>query len=100
MADENIILFLGYRLLIKKKKKLNRTIWVHPLLCSRPSQGAFTLLFEGLRRDPATFFNFFRMSVSAFDELLNTYLGSRLLANDTDMRKAITSAEKLAVTLR
>ncbi|XP_060857126.1 uncharacterized protein LOC132934786 [Metopolophium dirhodum] len=100
MADENIILFLGYRLLIKKKKKINRKMWVHPLVSSRPSEGALTLIFEGLRSDPDKFFNFFRMSVSAFDELLSTYLGEKLLKIDTNMRKAISPAEKLAVTLR
>jgi len=56
MSDENIILFLGYRLLIKKKKTINRKMWVHPLVSSRPSEGAFTLVLEGLRRDPDKFF--------------------------------------------
>jgi len=59
MADENIILFLGYRLLIKKKKKINRKMWVHPLVSSRPSVGVFTLVFEELRRDPNKFINLF-----------------------------------------
>ena len=75
-------------------------MWVHPLVSSRPSEGAFTLVFEGLRRDPDKFFNFFRMTVSAFDELLCTYLGEKLLKMDTNMRKAISPPEKLAVTLR
>jgi len=68
MEDENIILFLGYRLLIKKKIKINRKMWVHPLVSSRPFEGAFSSVFEGFRRDPNKFFNFFRMIVSAFDE--------------------------------
>ncbi|KAL4111886.1 hypothetical protein QTP88_015762 [Uroleucon formosanum] len=74
-------------------------MWVHPLVSSRPSQGAFTLIFEELRSDPEKFFNFFRMSVSAFNELLSTYLGEKLLKIDTNMRKAISPVEKLAVTL-
>lgn len=41
---------------------------------TRPSEEAFTLLFEKLRRDPVKFFNYFRMSISTFDELLTTYL--------------------------
>lgn len=40
------------------------------------------------------------MSVSTFDELLTMYLGTRLLGIDTNMRKSIFPAEKLAVTLR
>jgi len=57
-------------------------------------------MFENIRRDPVKFFNYFRMSVSAFDELLTVYLGTRLLGIDTNMTKSITPAEKLAVTLR
>lgn len=70
MADENIILFLGYRLLIKKIKKINRKMWVHPLVSSRPSEGAFTLVFEGLRRDPDKFLIFF---VWPFLHLMSCY---------------------------
>ncbi|KAL4107171.1 hypothetical protein QTP88_017555 [Uroleucon formosanum] len=50
------------------------------------------------RRDPVKFFNYFRMSLSAFDELITVYLGTRILGIDTNMRKSITPAEKLAVT--
>lgn len=73
-------------------------MWVHPLVSSRPSKGVFILIFEGLRSDPDKFFNFFRMSVSAFNELLSTYLGTKLLKIDTNMRKAISPTE--TVTLR
>lgn len=75
-------------------------MWVHPLNSTRPSEGAFNLIFESIRKDQVKFFNYFRMSVSAFDELLTVYLGTRLLGIDTNMRKSITPAEKLAVTLR
>lgn len=67
---------------------------------SLPPEGAFTLIFEGLRSDPDKFFNFFRMSVSAFDKLISTYLGTKLLKMDRNMQKAISPAEKLAVTLK
>jgi len=40
------------------------------------------------------------MTVSAFDELLCTYLGEKLLKMNTNMRKAISPPEKLAVMLR
>lgn len=67
---------------------------------SFPSEGAFTLIFEGLGSDPDKFFNFFRLSVSVFDKLISTYLGTKLLKIDTNMRKAISPAKKLAVTLK
>lgn len=76
-------------------------MWVHPLNSTRPSEGAFNLIFESIRRDRVKFFNYFRMSVSTCDELLLTvYLGTRLLGIDTNMSKSTTPAEKLAATLR
>jgi len=98
--NDIIILYMGYKILLKKKKEKNRKMWVHPLLSTRLSEGAFSINFEGLRKDPVKFFNYFRMSVSAFDELLTTFVGHKLIKMDTNMRKAITPAEKLAVTLR
>lgn len=52
MADENIILFLGYQFFIKNTKKINRKMWVNPLNSTRPSKGAFNLIFENIRRGP------------------------------------------------
>jgi len=100
--DNIVTLYMGYNLLVKKKenKQQNRKFWVHPLLSTRLSEGAFTINFHGLRRDPRKFFNYFRMSVSAYDELLTTFVGQKLTKIDTNMRKSITPAEKLAVTLR
>jgi len=71
-------------------------MWVHPLLSTRLSKGAFSINFEGFRKDLVNFFNDFRMSISAFDELLTTFVGHKLIKMDTNMRKAITSAEKLS----
>ncbi|VVC39961.1 Hypothetical protein CINCED_3A000415 [Cinara cedri] len=96
MADENIILFLGYQLFIKDKKKIIRQMG-RLLNSARPSEGAFNIIFENIRRDPVKFFNYFRMNVSEFDKLLTVYLGTRLLGIDTYMRKSITPAEVLTV---
>lgn len=40
------------------------------------------------------------MTVSAFDELITTFVGQNLTKMDTNMQKSITPAEKLAVTLK
>lgn len=40
------------------------------------------------------------MTVSAYDELITTFVGQKLTKMDTNMRKSITPAEKLAVTLK
>jgi len=39
-------------------------------------------------------FDYFRMSVTAFKELLTILAGQKLTKMDTNMRKAITPAEK------
>lgn len=61
---------------------------------------AFILNFEDLQKGPEIFFNYYRMGISAFDEILTVYLGGRLIKININMRKAVTPAEKLSVTLR
>nr|CAI5832930.1 unnamed protein product [Callosobruchus analis] len=43
---------------------------MHPFLSDRNQSGVFSKLYGGLRKYRATFFNYVRMSVEAFDELL------------------------------
>ena len=45
------------------------------------------------------YFRFFRMSPQSFDYLL-TLVGPRIRKKDTNFRKAIPPAERLAITLR
>lgn len=87
--NDIIILYMGYELLLKKKREKSRKMWVHPLLSTRLSEGAFTITFQGLRKDSGKFFNYFRMSVSANDELLTTFVGQKLIKMDTNLRNAI-----------
>ena len=56
-------------------------------------------LYEELRSDDKKFFNYFRMSINSFDELLNR-LSPLLWKQDTRMRDSISPTERLAVTLR
>lgn len=56
------------------------------------SEGAFAINLLGLRRDLKTLFD--------YDELITTFDGQKLTKMDTNMRKSITPAEKLAVNLR
>ncbi|KAF0711574.1 protein ALP1-like [Aphis craccivora] len=67
-------------------------MWVHPLLTTRLSEGAFTINFEGLRKDQTSVFTFY--------ELLTAFVGYKIIKMDKNMQKTITPAEKLAVTLR
>jgi hypothetical protein len=57
----------------KKKRRSNRTLWVHPISSSKLEEGCFYILFHKLREDERTFFNYFRMSISSFDELHNSF---------------------------
>ncbi|KAJ8896449.1 hypothetical protein PR048_001793 [Dryococelus australis] len=72
---------------------------VHPYINARLLNGAFVTSFMELREDENTFFNFFRMSVKSFDELV-VKLEDGIKSEDTKLRFAITPAEMLAITLR
>jgi len=85
-------------LLIHRRKK-QRNVWVHPLLQSRYLEGAFFVLFQQLKEDETKFFNYFRMSVSSFYELLQR-VRPELQRQDTNMRNCIQPEQMLAVTLR
>ncbi|KAG8313148.1 hypothetical protein J6590_010241 [Homalodisca vitripennis] len=80
----------------RRKKKRNRSVWIHPVVVQKRNiLGHFNTLFLELRVDEEKFFNYFRMSVSTFDEVLQ-----KISPQDTNMRNCIKPAEMLAVTLR
>lgn len=62
-------------------------------------KGKFKLMFEDLRSYPEKFFGYFRMSVEAFDELVQI-LRPAITHQDTNMRLSIPPEERLAVTIR
>ena len=64
---------LLYLLHLRKKKRHRRRLWIHPLIAERSKTGAFNTLFHELRQDNMKFFNYFRMSITTFDELLNSH---------------------------
>ena len=87
-------------LLIKRKKKrVRRKYWVHPIISERLSCGFFYSLFTQLKEYPDKFFAYFRMSQEQFDHLL-TKVGPFIRRQDTTMRKSVPVEERLAVTLR
>lgn len=91
-----VVAYLAYEQLYPDKK---RKYWTHPLVSARLLKGAFSTLFEDLKEDPLKFFNYFRMSISSFNELADK-LEDALLNEDTVMRLAVRPIEMLAVTLR
>uniref|UniRef100_A0A8C5PSJ8 Protein ANTAGONIST OF LIKE HETEROCHROMATIN PROTEIN 1-like n=1 Tax=Leptobrachium leishanense TaxID=445787 RepID=A0A8C5PSJ8_9ANUR len=87
-----------YNLVTKLKKK--RKWWVHPINSLRDTHGHFHTLYKPLREgDPVKFFNYLRMSIVSFDELLAS-VKKPLTKMDTKMRGAISPEEMLVITLR
>lgn len=97
MSTEDLLLALAVRSYLKKKSK--RRFGVHPLNSVRLSQGQFYSIMHFLRDDSETFFPFFRMSVSPFDERL-ALVRDHLSKQDTKLRLSIPAEERLAITLR
>jgi hypothetical protein len=95
--DRNLIiaLFLLYR---RRKRRRNRLHWVHPIIQKREEFGAFYTLFGELRDDANKFLNYFRMSVSSFDEM-HRRLKESLQRRNSKMRNLIQPVEMLAVAI-
>ncbi|RZF35513.1 hypothetical protein LSTR_LSTR010204, partial [Laodelphax striatellus] len=68
-VEEVTCMWLVYRR-YKARKRRQRNFWVHPILTDRLTHGAFVTLYPNLRKYEPTFFNYLRMSISSFDELL------------------------------
>lgn len=95
--EEIALIYYVRRKRLKKKKP--KKLWVHPFVSDRFRSGVFSRLYEDLRKYPPKFFNYVRMSVSSFDELLSL-CRNELTKQDTILRKSIRAEEKLFVTLR
>ncbi|XP_029342534.1 uncharacterized protein LOC107884642 isoform X2 [Acyrthosiphon pisum] len=61
--------------------------------------GQFTTFFENIRQYPDKFFEYYRMWISSFDELLKT-LRPHITKNTTEFRNPISAEERLTITLR
>lgn len=82
-------------------RKKMRSMWVRKWIEDRPKEGFYAKLLPELRSDfTKDYSNFLlRMSVVDFDELLDL-VSPLIIKQDTQMRKAISPGERLAVTLR
>ena len=82
-----------------KKTSRKRRWWTHPTLSHRLSIGNFHTSFNNHRIYPEKFFQYYRMSVTSFDELLGL-IGENIVKQDTIMRQSIHPAERLVICLR
>ncbi len=81
------------------KRKKRRTKWVHELLLNREEQGDYHHLVQELYNDPLRFKTYFRLIPELF-ELLHEKVASRITKTETNMRKPISSKERLSICLR
>ena len=104
-VDEAILLIILRRMRRRRQleeeneRSRRRRFWVHPVMLQRLSVGYFTTMYTQLRMYPDKWYNFSRMSVPLFDDLLEK-LRPRLSRMDTNMRSSVSPEERLLVTLR
>ncbi|KAL1489026.1 hypothetical protein ABEB36_013971 [Hypothenemus hampei] len=79
---------------VEKKRKTDQRMWIYPRVNERPNKGHFYILFVETRNDEHKFFNFTRMTIKFFDELLD-YVKEKIIKKNTRMRTPIPPEEKL-----
>ncbi|XP_075199541.1 uncharacterized protein LOC142302370 [Anomaloglossus baeobatrachus] len=87
------------RFMIPSAEMSQRRMWVHPIVQMRQTHGHFHCLYGELRRYPAKFQAYCRLTVDMFDTILDT-LRPHLQLQDTSMRQCISPEQRLLVTLR
>ena len=66
----------------RRRKRREREFWEHPIVAARTLEGAYYALYGRLREDERKFFNYFRMSTSTFDFIVDR-LAPNLERQDT-----------------
>ncbi|XP_075199561.1 uncharacterized protein LOC142302391 [Anomaloglossus baeobatrachus] len=89
----------GNVVLMDASEMSQRRMWVHPIVQMRQTHGHFHCLYGELRRYPAKFQAYCRLTVDMFDTILDT-LRPHLQLQDTSMRQCISPEQRLLVTLR
>ena len=82
----------------KPCRRVDRT-WVRSWIERRGNQGAFSLVGELCLEDPCSFRNYLRMTQGHFEELCGLVAPS-IKRQDTNMRLAISVAQRVALILR
>lgn len=82
----------------KRKGRRQRSVWTKTWLQRRTSHG-YGHLLRGLKTDPGDYRNFLRMDEQLFQHLVKL-VSPFITKQDTNMRKAISPADRLVVTLR
>ncbi|XP_072384561.1 uncharacterized protein [Diabrotica undecimpunctata] len=93
--DEEYLLENNFLLLLMLE---NSRVWVNDIYRNREENGEFHLIWNDLLRQPQKFFEYFRMLPETFNYIL--FHISERLEKQSNFRKCIQPAEKLALTLR
>ena len=93
-AEEDLVL-----LLLMQEEERRRRVWVRQPVLARDEMGEFRALMAQERRDSDAFYDAYRMSPEAFDDITQQ-LEPALRRQDTNFRPSISPAEKLALTIR
>lgn len=76
--------------------KIERRYWVHP---ERESCGRFKTFYNDIRNCADKFSDYYQMTVTSFDELLNL-VRNHITKQHTNFRNPISTEERLTITLR
>ncbi|PIO22830.1 hypothetical protein AB205_0168120, partial [Aquarana catesbeiana] len=79
-------------------RRRRHRFWIHPIVAQREVRGQFGALYNDLHAHEDKFFNYTRMSIRSFDELL-ALLSSHLERQNTSFRRSIPAVERLIITL-
>ena len=83
----------------RKKNRYRKRFWIRPILQRRKEQGEyFNLAREMQLADHESFFKYFRMSPTLFENLLAVV--APLILKSDEKREPVSPAETLSVTLR
>lgn len=101
MEDQDIVtcailLYLRRR---RRRRRFCRRVWVHDILRGREQKGEFHRLVQELRLDAERFQRYFRLDREQFDSLLSK-IGPLISVQQTNYRRPIPPAERLAICLR
>lgn len=82
-----------------EENRADRKYAVRPYYLDRENTGAFTVVFNELARtDSKIFYNYSRMTLSEFEELLR--MVAPIIIKQTVLKEPLSPAFRLAITLR
>ena len=70
----------------RRRKRREREFWEHPIVAARTLEGAYYTLYGRLREDERKFFNYFRMSTSTFDYIVDRLAPQMALSAENKVR--------------